>query len=561
ELVVDGKSDIASSSTTYDITVKNKQPAKAVVSIKDLKLEELLALLGKPAYASAIVNLESDIDILAAENMSGYANININKGTISQSIMKRDFNVTIPATTFTSDAEIKLNGDRALIDYNLLSNLAKVYIKGSALPFSSYIDLDYNIDVEKLEAFKPITNAPLRGALSLKGKAVGDDKSMDITSSGILAKGDKNIKANLKEFKPASLDATIKDLDIAALLYMVEQPHYSDGKIDIDAKLSSLEMGKLAGTIKTDIKSGSVDRDVLQKQFEFEHRPPVITYKGHVDTTLSGDEVISKVDVDSNIANLQTKKSVFKISNGSIKSDYRALIKDFGALYFAIGHKLRGSSTIIGDIDKNPTNTKVTAHTKMLDGVMDFKLDQNKLNATITDVETLKLLHMAYYPEVFTSKINLNLNYNVETKKGELYNKLDQGRYVQNHMTELIAKFTGFDLTKQMLKYNLRTNIDGENTVTKLDMDSNNAKINTDSAKLNTETKAIDIPLDLEILGNKLSFRIHGTTNNPKYDFDFGKIIQDRAKEEGKKAIQKELDKQLGDGAGEKAKELLKGLF
>lgn len=70
-------------------------------------------------------------------------------------------------------------------------------------------------------------------------------------------------------------------------------------------------------------------------------------------------------------------------------------------------------------------------------GTFDFDLKNEKLNASLKNIEIQELSSMLDYSKIFDSKANLNLDYDLLVKKGNLVGKLTNGHLLENGFVSL----------------------------------------------------------------------------------------------------------------------------
>ncbi|MBC8463950.1 MAG: hypothetical protein H8D61_03125, partial [Deltaproteobacteria bacterium] len=184
-----------------------------------------------------------------------------------------------------------------------------------------------------------------------------------------------------------------------------------------------------------------------------------------------------------------------------------------------------------------------------LGGAFDAKLHNDDLHADLKNLQTIKMMKMLIYPQVFESSLSGILDYNLKTRKGKLDATLPKGRFVPNAMTILVAQLAGFDLSREGFEGNLAGRINGEKIVSKLALRSHNASVTGDGVKLNTKTKQIDGRLHIVANDNPIDVNIRGNVSNPKVDVDVKNLL--------KREAEKYIDKQVGP----QFENLLKGLF
>ena len=215
-------------------------------------------------------------------------------------------------------------------------------------------------------------------------------------------------EAILKDFAPASIKAKVANLNIAKFLYMLKEPHYADGVLFMDADIKDARSDKLDGKITTSIKKGVLDSKFLTKKYEFKSTMPSTTFNSTTISTLNGNSVDTKVDFNSNIANIDIKSAKYNIEDSSLKSDYVINIADLGKLFFLTDQHMRGALVANGELSK-AKDLDLTFHTKVAGGKIDAKLHNDDFHADLSNIQTTQLLHMLMYRELFSSTLRVSL--------------------------------------------------------------------------------------------------------------------------------------------------------
>ncbi|MDD2566812.1 MAG: hypothetical protein PHS10_02405, partial [Thiovulaceae bacterium] len=304
QIAVQGKSDVASGQTNYTVELVDFTPTKVLATMKGVQIEKVLAMLSQPDYASSKLDAAISFTSLDPQNLQGRAKIVLSEGKINTQTMQKLYNVTLPQTSFTSSTNVELQGEN--VDYvtALRSNLANIDSSGRIVPKNLGMDLIYSLNISELAVLQPITQTPLRGALNLSGEVKGDKAKLIVRGKSDVAASATEFEAHLKEFAPASLKANIKNLQLARLLAMLEQPHYTDGLFSADIRIDDAAAGKLKGEITTQITQGLLDSAYLSKTYAFASPMPKTAFHAKTHTALQGDSLLSKIDIDSDLAAL-----------------------------------------------------------------------------------------------------------------------------------------------------------------------------------------------------------------------------------------------------------------
>jgi len=550
-MLIDGKSNIASSKTNYKVNLVNFKPMSVLASIKGAKLEKLLYMVGEPRYASSKLDVYLKLTSLDPKNLAGNADIKLSNGLVNSKIMKATYKVNIPKTTFNSTTHVDLKAKD--IDYKMLfnSNLVNLSSSGNFVPEKTAMDLVYGVDIKELAVLKPITDADLRGAFRLNGKVKGDKESLVVDGRSDFASSDTTFKATLKDFAPASIKADIKNLKLSKAFYMLKQPKYADGIFSLNADIQDARTSKLKGSVASKVEKGVFNSKYLSKAYKFKTKMPHTKFNMRTNTILNGDMADTKVDFDSSLVNFDAKSAKFNISDSSIKSDYRVSIANLDKLFFVTERHIKGGIKLNGDL-KKAKDLDLSMHSKVMGGKIDAKLHNDDFHADIIKIQTLDAMKMLIYPEILKASLNAKLDYNLATAKGDLNGDLVEAKFTKNQMLDLVKKFGNKDLYEETFKGDVTAKINKEHILANVALISRTSSIITKNAKLNSKSKAVDSKID--ILANKHPITIHlkGTTDNPKLKLD----VENLAKEEAKKAIMDDLNKK-----DSKIKKLFKKLF
>ena len=537
-LQVDGKSDVAKSATTYHVELTDLNPTSIIASIENARLEALLFMLKQKAYASAAIHLHVNFKNIHPHKLDGDIKLATSHGKLHPSVLKKDFNITIPRTAFAMKLDANLHGDDVDYSYLLNSNLAKVTSSGKVTPEPLHVALKYALNVKELALLKPISGADVRGALKLNGAVKGSKEKMDVSAYSDIAASSTTVFATLKNFAPATLQAKIKHLKLQKLLYMVKQPHFADGLFDLDAHIANADVKKLQGVITTTIRQGRVDSAYMTKAYGFKSRMPKTTFDAKTHTTLQADLADTKVDFNSNLANLDVKSAKFQLNDGSLVSDYTLKVPDLNRLYFATERHLKGGIVANGNVKKNK-DLDFTMHSNIAGGAVDAKLHNDDFHATLAALNTLKILDMLIYPKIFDAAIDGVLDYNLVKQSGVFSGRLSQGLFTKNQVLDATKQYARIDLYKQRFQGDVAAKIVQEHILASLDLKSNTSSIVTKNTKLNSKTQQIDSKIAINANGNPINVGLKGNVARPKISIDANKLM----KKEATKAVKKQLGK------------------
>ncbi|EDZ61156.1 hypothetical protein SMGD1_0707 [Sulfurimonas gotlandica GD1] len=539
-ITVDGISDVASSDTTYHVELTEFNPTSIIAKVKKLKLSELLDIGAQKPYADADVNLDVNFKNIKPHALDGDIILATEDGKINTKVMKNDFNITIPNTDFTMNLDAKLKGDDVDYTYKLISNLFKITSSGKVIPTPLKTDIKYALDIKELALLKPVTGADVRGSFRLNGTVKGTKAKLVVDGKSDVAESDTRFEAILKEFAPASVQASMKNLKLDRVLYMVKQPHYADGIFSLDVNIPDARSGKLNGKVISSVKKGLLDVKYMTEAYKFKTPMPQTAFQMITDTTLNGDIIDSKVNLKSTLADFDIKRARVNLKNSTINSDYKATVPNLDKLYFATEQHIKGGITVNGELNKGD-DFDLTILSNVAGGKIDAKLHNDDFHADILGVQTLDALYMLIYPEIFKASLDAKLDYNLASQKGKFDGHLIDGKFTKNQMLNLIKQYAKVDMYVETFKGDVHADINKEKIVASMELKSNTSSIKTKNTQLNTKTKTIDSKIDVVANKSPISVMLKGNTSSPKVTID----VEDLVKKEAGKAIEKELGKLL----------------
>lgn len=456
-------------------------------------------------------------------------NFKVNKFVLTTSNIEFD-------ATVDGNSNIKVVGDLALI--------------------AKTVDLKFNLDIKDLSKLQKFTNQKLNGSFKTNGTLKGDQELAKLEGVTDIFESKTTYNVELVKFEPSNILFNMKDAKIDKLLYLVNQPIYANGNLDINANIKNAKIDSLDGLVKTKITNGVVANEIVNKAFNTKLKKQ-LAFKGDIETKLVPNTVLSKVDFYTTMANLFVKEANVDLKTMLIKSDYLVNVNDLSKLFDVTQTKMRGKININGDIKKDK-DLLVNGYSKLLDGELKFKLLNDDFTANINDVEILKVLHMMYYPEIFTSKSKLDLTYNIASQKGLVTGDLINGQFKKNEYSTIINNFARFDLTKEVYeKVALKSDINKNIIKSTVNMKSRLTQIDVDPSTLDTKKSLIDALVKTDIKGIKFDTKVSGNLTNPKVKVDTSKLLKSGLNQKAKEKIQETIEKNLGDKAGN----LLKGFF
>lgn len=557
-LEVNTTSDIAKSFTDIRVTLQDFTPTAILANIKDAQIKEFLAMAGIKPYASGSLSLEADIKGDKDMNFNGNALLQIAQGLVDSTLIKKDFDIDVPKTTFVTTLNALFDMDKLNHDFSFNGNIGNIHSSGQTLLKTLSTNTSYAVDLSDLSAFTPLVGMPIRGSFNTKGEVKGGMESLEIKGSSNIASSNTSYEALLKNLAPDTIKAQVSNLKLDTLLWMIYMPRYADMRLNLNAVVSELDKGLSS---KADLTlTGTTNNAVMKKEFDLDMPNTKFNLTSGVVLKQGIGEANSKLDSD--IANLNLAKTQINLKDSSFVVPYVATIPNLKKLKFLTGMELAGDFKAQGTAKLKDT-LYADFSTQSLGGSIDAKLDNNKLIASLKDVNTLKLFSIAQLKPVFSSNMNGDFNYDTLTEKGTLKAVLSNGKLMPNEITQLAEKYLKTDITKEAYEdAGLNATIDKKLITTDIGLKSNNTAIYAQGASIDTEKGKINADIKFQIKDKYIYLKARDNLASPSLSIDASDLIKAEASKALSKGAEQAIDKYIKDDKiKEGAGKLLNNLF
>ncbi len=405
--------------------------------------------------------------------ISSYIEKTVNEGQKDVGFKINDFTLTFNSINF--NATIK--------------NDSKIDISGDLEILKKRVDLKYNIDIKDLSVLKNITKQKLNGPFFTSGTFIGDEKLSQIRGVSNIAESKTNYNIDLDNFEAKNIDFNIANAKISKLLYLVNQPEFIKGDLNIKGKIPNANIPTLDGDIILNIKNAKVINSVVNKEFK-QNINTKINFKSDVLVDLQPNQAVIKTDFSSSIINLYAKKTIIDLSSMKIISDYKVDINKLSKFKSLINKKLNGKFNTSGNVIVNNGIIKVDGKSDLFESLTTYEIKVSnskpeyvKLN--ILNAKIDKLLAFANEPIYAHGDLSIDaniLNTDVKNLDGLIKTNIKNAKLINPVINAVF---------KQKLKEKVTFNLDAQSklaldkVVTKSTLDSNLANVNIEKAIFN----------------------------------------------------------------------------
>jgi hypothetical protein len=441
---------------------------------------------------------------------------------------------------------------------SLLLKKEKIRFNATFNIFDKTLVATYNVKINDLSLFNQISNQKLKGSFFTQGKINGKFCNIILKGQAQVAKGIVDYRLNVIDKNIKNIILNIKGLQLSAILDMITQPPYAEGTLNINAKIKSLH--NMEGLINTSIDDGLLNTKVIKNDFNIS-LPIYPTYTLNAITILNKNLVSTKSILNTLIAKIETKHTVFNIKTAILKTDYILSIPKLSDLFFITQKKMKGSIKINGDVTYNKSLI-ATFNSNKFDGNISGLLNDNQLDVNIKNINSLQLLDMMYYPKIFKSKLNIQLDYDLIKKVGHSHILMNEGQFLVTKFGRTLKKLTKKDLTAEIYKITeIKTKINNQKLNNTLFMKSNNSTITSKKIDIDLKNSIIDSSFDIQFYKIDFALNVKGDLISPKVKLDTSELLKEQVKQKIKAKMKKAIEKQLGDKVKNNLGRLLKNLF
>jgi hypothetical protein len=433
----------------------------------------------------------------------------------------------------------------------LVSNInnEKITIDGNINIFDLSVDLKYDVKINNLSNFAKLTKQKLNGKLYTSGTIKGNKQEVYIKGISNIANSNTTYKITLNNFKPQNIDFDISKAKIEEVLFMVNQPQYINGFINSKGNVENVKLDKLDGKIVTKIYEIATNNDIIKEKINL-YLSEIVGIRTTINTNLKPFKIENNADIYTTIGNLFLKDTNINLKDNSISSNYLLKIDDLNNLKDFTKKALNGKLVLTGDIIKSK-KLIVSGNSKILNGHVKFNMIDNDIKVNMSNIEIEELTNMLMYPSVFNSKANLDINFNLKNKNGNIKANLINGHFVNNHFSSLINTFTKFDITKEIYQNVLFDSKINNNIInSNLTMNSSLTTININNSILDTKEKIINSTVDVKIKDTNLKIDVNGEIYSPKISVNTNEVIKEKIKRKAKEKITNDLGKKIDEKLG-----------
>ena len=279
----------------------------------------------------------------------------------------------------------------------------KIILNGSIDILKEKFNLDFFVQAKNLTTIKK----HIASDVNLKGNIKGYINNFYIKGNGKLSGSNVDFNSEISHLKAKNLHLNMKKARINEILAFLNKPPYVSGIANININFNNLDINDLDGNANIDIPYGSVDTALIKRDFNIT-LPIGLIFKARSNSLLKNKMITSKINFSSNIAKIDTKKTIYNLKDKSFDSDYIVDIPNLKLLSSVIKTKLRGSFKATGEVKMHDKKLSYLISTFSLGGNAKIIGYDKTVKIIANSLRMDKILYMFYIPKYSYSNIDIN---------------------------------------------------------------------------------------------------------------------------------------------------------
>ena len=378
---------------SYRFLLKGSGIRGVEIRAEGARVDQLLALTGRPPYASGALDLQVDMPRLDSENPEGSARFSVKKGTVDPKLLQRDFGIGLSrAEKYRLEGNFRLAAGlvkgKARLETALLTLGLEEFRSDTAFRiFKSR----YRLDIPELSQLRRLTRTELFGPWQSDGEFFYDRKKGMLQVRGT----SPSLEGKTRFFYDGGrLDLTLEKTGIPQILALTGQPALT-ARGTLSGHMLLTDLRKPAGRYRLRAE-GRWDRVEVAK-LTGSDPGEALDFRLESDGTLSKGVLDSRVSYRNRLFGLELPELRYALKEGAMEGHYRLRVPDPGRFKSLAQSGAHGSIDVTGTLSYLPVKKllKVDGVSRSLGGESRFVYAGRRLSVTLKKVDGARLMRLA----------------------------------------------------------------------------------------------------------------------------------------------------------------------
>ncbi|HEC1794788.1 TPA: hypothetical protein R1740_001456, partial [Campylobacter lari] len=235
---VKGNGFLFDSNLSLDAKIVDFSPINLEFIGKNIDLAQILDFANLPRYAQGKISIISDIQAKDLKP-NGNALINFYTSSINNTLIEKDFNLSLPKQSYIK-GEIRslIQNNEIISKSEILSNFFKLYTQKSIYDIAKQsLTSDFDIKIDDFNQFSSLAKMKLQGNSEIQGNLLFASNQLQKLDANLLGFGG-SLKAILEN---NNLNINTTDIEVAELLKTISMPAFINSKLILDLKAQGLD--------------------------------------------------------------------------------------------------------------------------------------------------------------------------------------------------------------------------------------------------------------------------------------------------------------------------------
>jgi hypothetical protein len=295
----------------------------------------------------------------------------------------------------------------------ILDDMVELFTTGPIDWFSLKFKFKYLITSDEIRLNSQMVSINM----DVKGSLVGTPDNIAVYGAGYAFGASLKYDFKLINSSINSIRTVIKNAKVKEILALTKQPPLADGRLNLIANLSSLDLKNPEGSAIVEVKDGVLNMTLLSKilRVKLPKRKDFL-FNGRF--RVKNRAIRGEALFDTPIITLKATDLISTIDFRKVRGSYKAEIPDLSYLNNLIGQPLRGEAEVHGEVyyDRKNSVVQLLAKSNSFGGESKIFYNSDKLKVRLLNVELKKIAYTLNTPPIFRSGI-VTIKANIESLK------------------------------------------------------------------------------------------------------------------------------------------------
>ncbi|HEC1763686.1 hypothetical protein CAMP5118_00060 [Campylobacter sp. LMG 7929] len=385
DFLVKGNGFLFDSNLSLDAKIVDFSPINLEFIGKNIDLAQILDFANLPRYAQGKISIISDIQAKDLKP-NGNALINFYTSSINNTLIEKDFNLSLPKQSYIK-GEIRslIQNNEVISKSEILSNFFKLYTQKSIYDIAKQsLTSDFDIKIDDFNQFSSLAKMKFQGKSQIQGNLLFASNQLQKLDAHLLGFGG-SLKAVLEN---NNLNINTTNIEVAELLKTISMPAFINSKLVLDLKAQGLDFKNF--NLNTRLNNANINVIEFKKLSNLDF--PKTTFNLQAKANAKNSLIDYEALLDSNIAKIPQLKGSYNLTNKDLNAQISAFVDNLNKLKPLIKQDLNGPLNLDAKVDLKANQIQnLDANIKIMQGLINAKSNGKSLQAKVDNIKLEQL--------------------------------------------------------------------------------------------------------------------------------------------------------------------------